>query len=273
MIQNKLLITIIVTILFIVSYSYSYENKIVEVTRGYFENKEIILEVKTRFSIPDTNLELKEDISFYLEGSFLYLSLKDKQNRIEINKYIIKLDYPDTYYGDLIIEDKTILLKSDNPIFEWTSEASSDRKHYEFISLENNSLKYLFSIDELVPNSLKRKDAETISGKLKDRDEIVFGRVDYDFDFTFNDNKIKINIQNIQPIHSPTFALEDIEGFSISNNNVQKEYIIKKGTEFYIDTFDRVNQIVKIIIFKPKKLIYYIPVENLEGKIEVNTAG
>ncbi len=238
------------------------EERIVDVTRCILNNNELNIIAFSKYSFPKN---LKEDSSYYFDEDYFQVT-HYKTNR----KYSIKLNGPEYDDAEIRIINHTSHLNFPYPIFEVISVGGSDVTTHEFIGLENDSLRHLFELTRLIPNTLKRKDAKTITGLVLERDELVYNFYDYPFEVSTDDFSIDFIEPEIVDILWDSFALHSFEGYRILESGKRVKYKVKKGTKLYIESLDRKNQLVKITI---KKQTIFVPFKDINNKVQGNGAG
>lgn len=135
------------------------------VERGNYEDAQCKIVAYSRFIIPE---KLSYDSSFYFKENIL--SLIDKKNS---HIYKIQITDPCTGNAEVIIDNVTSRLGFKNPLFEIATPDCSDWYISEFISFKNDTLQKLFEISDSEPAKLARLNDYTLTGTVKDRDEVV----------------------------------------------------------------------------------------------------
>lgn len=170
----------------------------------------------------------------------------------------------------VIIQDVTQHLHFKSPLFNISSPGGSDTYTSEFIEYKNDSLQKLFEISDYNPVELEWKDGHTLTGFIKDRDEVVDNFEDYPVTVSLSDYSVKIGRPNKQEIGFSTIALADFEGYQIVDN-LKSPYVVKKGTTVLIDSLNRKTNIVRLTI--RDSIIIYVPVSKIKDKVQNNAAG
>ena len=230
------------------------------VERASYESKNYSLKVKSIYLLTDT---LKHDSSYYCEANFLYLTNKTTNS-------VDSLRLEGGCEEGVLIEDFTQKLRFNNPVFNIAIPAGSDTYTNVFTEYRNGSLKKLFEIHDRRSVELERKHDHTLTGFVKDQDEVVYSYQDYPVIVSLDDYSVKIIRPPNQEIGYPTHALSDFEGYQI-NGNKKKRYVIKKGTPVLIDSINRKTNIVRLKI--KDTIIVYVPLSQIKDKVQENTAG
>lgn len=233
------------------------------VKRGDYENTEYRIVAFSRFMIPE---KLSYDSSFYLKENILFLT--DKKNN---RTYKIQITDPCTGSAEIIIDYVTSSLRFKNPLFEITTPDCSDWFISEFITFKKGSLQKLFEISDSRPAKLTRSDEYTLSGTVKDRDEVVGNFQDYPITISLNNYSVTQTKPSRQKIDFETEALEDIHGFQTHDGTLRNKYIIKKGTKLIVDSIFRDKQQVELKL--NDSLFIICPIPEIKGKVQGNTAG
>ncbi|HEY6438291.1 MAG TPA: hypothetical protein VIY47_17015, partial [Ignavibacteriaceae bacterium] len=189
--------------------------KVYAVERAYYDSKDYSLLVKSIYLLTDT---LKFDSSYYCSGNFLYV----------INKATRSVDSIGLAEGcadGVLIRDVTQELRLKTPLFHIASPGGSDTYTNEFIGYKNGSLKKLFEIFDYNPAELERKDEHTLTGFVKDRDEVVSDFQDYPVIVSLDDYSVKTERPARQKIGYSTVALTDFEGYRV-NNDLKSRYLV-----------------------------------------------
>jgi hypothetical protein len=238
------------------------KEKYFSVVRGQINSKEWSIIVKSVYILPDS---LRYDSSFYCKGNFLFV----------INNRGIVLDSIELAEGcedGVIVQDVTKQLHFRNPLFSISTPAGSDNYTSEFIGYSNDSLKKLFEIFEFGhPATLQWKDEHTLTGFVKNRDELVYSFQDYPITVSLDNYEVKYEKPEKQEISYTTEALDDVSGYRLSLNNQKTKYLIKKGTTILIASLNRITNTVRIIV--QDTIVIYVPFTNIKDKVQVNAAG
>ncbi|MFI5129011.1 MAG: hypothetical protein ACHQFX_03425 [Chitinophagales bacterium] len=237
-------------------------NKTLYVERARFELKNYSITVRSIFQIPDS---LKYDSSYYFEGNFLFI-YDNKTNHSDS----LTLELPSYDPVDLTLEDfsdslhfKTLLL-----CINWRGD--SDQPGSEFVEYNGDSLRKLFTIDNLV--SLARTDEWTLSGFVAGRDEVVYsGQSDYPLKISLKDYEVKITDPDKQSIGYRTVALADIKAYRDRRLNERNAYTIKKGRELVVDSIFRSLNLVRLIV--ADSITLYARPEVISNSVQQNAAG
>ena len=228
--------------------------------RASYDSKDYSLMVRSIYLLTDT---LKYDSSYYCEANFLYLANK-------INNSIDSFRLEGGCEAGVLIDDFTQRLRFKNPVFNIAIPGGSDTYTNTFIEYKNGSLKKIFEIDNYGTVDLQRSDENTLTGFVKDRDEVVANFQDYPVIVSLRNYSVKIIRPTNQEIGYETHAVSDFEGYQI-DGNVKKRYVIKKGTEVLIDSLNRKTNIVRLKI--KDTIIVYVPLSQIKDKVQENTAG
>jgi hypothetical protein len=233
------------------------------VERVNLKRKEYKFSIYSFYSMPK---EMYNDSSYYCIGNYLFAF---NQKGVAIDSLLlvgglIKCEY------DVIFQDFTKQLQFSNPIFCISSASGSDHYHSEFIEFSNGSLKKLFELN-YKPLKLYRKDKHTISGLIKDRDELVNDFQDYPFSVSLDNYQVTYEKPVNQKINYQTEVIENFRGYLLSLNNIKTEYLVKKGTSILVDSLNREKKTVRIVIHDT--LVVYVPFDIIKNKILVNAAG
>jgi len=233
------------------------------VKRGNYEDGKYKVSAYSRFMIPE---KLSYDSSYYLKENFVALTDKNT-NRT----YKIQITDPCTGGSDIIIDNVTSSLGFKNAVFEITTPDCSDRFISEFISFKKDTLQKLFDISDVQPVELIRTNDYTLTGTVKDRDEIVYNSQDYPITVSLKDYSVTVTKPLRQEIDFETEVLEDIHGIQNGDKALTSPYIIKKGTKLIVDSIFRDTQQVRL---KLNDSLYIIcPISELTGKLQGNSAG
>jgi len=239
---------------------YSETGDFYYVERAAFDNENFVLVVKSIYLFTDI---LKYDSSYYCQGNLLYIKNKT-------TKSIDSIRLAEGCEKGVLIEDLTKKLQFKTPIFNIATPGGSDTFINEFIAYKNDSLKKLFEIFNYNTVDLERKDQHTLTGFVKDRDEVVYDFQDYPVTVSLNDYNVKITRPVHQKIGYETQVLSDFEGYQILNNS-RKQYLVKEGTSVLIDSLNRNTNIVRIVV--NDSVTIYVPLLQLKDKIQGNAAG
>ncbi len=233
------------------------------VKRGNYEDGQFKVTAYSIFMIPE---KLSYDSSFYLKENIL--SLTDKNTN---HTYKIQITDPCTGGSEIIIDNVTSSLGFRNPVFEITTPDCSDWFISEFISFKKDTLQKLFEISDTGPARLIRSDNNTLTGIVKDRDEVVADFQDYPITVSLNNYSVTQTKPSRQKIDFKTEALEDIHGFQTDDRALTDPYIIKKGTRLIVDSIFRDTHQVRL---KLNDSLYIIcPFSETKGKLQGNAAG
>jgi hypothetical protein len=233
------------------------------VKRGNYEDGQFKVTAYSRFMIPE---KLSYDSSFYLEENILSLTNKNT-NRT----YTIQITDPCTGGSEIIIDNVTSSLGFRNPVFEITTPDCSDWFISEFVSFKKDALQNLFEISDSRPAKLIRSDDNTLTGTVKDRDEVVADFQDYPITVSLNNYSVMQTKPSRQKIDFKTEALEDIHGFHTDDRVLKDRYIIKKGTRLIVDSIFRDTHQVRL---KLNDSLYIVcPFSETRGKLQGNAAG
>jgi hypothetical protein len=173
------------------------------------------------------------------------------------------------------IDDPTVIdlsdsLKFKKPAFmiRWTGD--SDIEMNEFVSYRNDSLKTIFILEDIV--SLKRTDASTIKGFVRNRDEITYWfQDDYPVTISVKDGTVDAPLPPVQYLGVSTFALQDIKAYRMRGQKDSVPYTIGRLTDLKVDTLYRARNTVRLII--ADSIIVHATPEALHLKIQANNAG
>ena len=240
--------------------SNSNAEKFYFVERASQDSKDYSVMVRSIYLLTDT---LKYDSSYYCEANFLYLTNKT-------NNSVDSLRLEGGCEEGVLIEDFTQKLRFKNPVFNVAIPGGSDTYTNVFIEYKNGSLKKIFEIHNYNTVDLNRKDEHTLTGFVKDRDEVVSNFQDYPVIVSLDDYSVKVIRPPNQEIGYETHALSDFEGYQIIGN-AKKRYVIKEGTPLLIDSINRKTNIVRLKI--KDTIIVYIPLLQIKEKVQENTAG
>jgi hypothetical protein len=241
----------------------SDSGKVIFSDRGYYEDLNYSLVVKSMFIVPDST---DQDSSYYFEGNYLFLTSR-KKNTVDS----IRLDEPCSYGDRIIIENETTHFEFQTPFFAITTPACSDQHNSQFFEIKNDTLVKRFEIFNYISTEWKRKDKNTLSGQVPGRDEVVAATQFYPITINLNDDSETMVMPENQEIGFPSEALESFTGFRISAGNVKTTYRVKKGVHLLIDSLNRVTNMVRIVI--KDTVIVYVPTSAIEGKVRINAAG
>ncbi|HEX6848164.1 MAG TPA: hypothetical protein VF144_14380 [Chitinophagaceae bacterium] len=233
--------------------------KLLYVERTRYENPSHSLIVKSIYLIKDS---LEYDSSYYCQGNYLYITNKS-------TKTIDSIELAEACGIGVLIDDVTQKLQFKNPIFNIATPGGSDTYINEFIAYQNDSLKKLFEILNYNTVDLVRKDPSTLTGFVKDRDEVIGDFQDYPITVSLNDYSVRISKSIHQSIEYETKALGDFEGYQISNG-LKRPYLVKEGSTVLIDSFNRKTNIVRVIV---DSVVIYVPLPQMKDKVQGNTAG
>ncbi len=233
------------------------------VKRGNYEDGRYKVSAYSRFMIPE---KISYDSSFYFQENFV--TLTDKSTN---RTYKIEITEPCTDCSDIIIDNVTSSLGFKNAVFEITTPDCSDRFISEFISFKKDTLQKLFDISDVQPVELIRTNDYSLTGTVKDRDEIVDNFQDYPITVSLKDYSVTVTKPLRQEIDFETEVLEDIHGIQNGDKALTSPYIIKKGTKLIVDSIFRDTQQVRL---KLNDSLYIIcPISELTGKLQGNSAG
>jgi hypothetical protein len=240
-----------------------YEEKDYFVDRGRFENEDYILVAKSHFIVPDS---LWEDSSFYYKGNFLYFTDKKKKTQDTI-----ALTYPCGHGSEIMIKEVTKDLKLTTPLFRIATPECSDYYTTEFIEYNHDSLKDCFNIFDVGPADPTRKDEFTLTGTLKERDDLVYSFNDHVYTVSLASYLVTIHRPTTQAIKYSTVALENFTGNRISDSTITGRYLVKKGNPVIIDSINSETNMVRIIV--KDSIVVQVPFSVIEGKVRGNSAG
>jgi len=233
------------------------------VKRGNYEDGRYKVSAYSRFMIPE---KISYDSSFYFQENFV--TLTDKSTN---RTYKIEITEPCTDCSDIIIDNVTSSLGFKNPVFEITTPDCSDRFISEFISFKKDTLQKLFEISDVQPAELIRTNDYSLTGTVKDRDEIVDNFQDYPITVSLKDYSVTVTKPLRQQIDFETEVLEDIHGIQNGDKALASRYIIKKGTKIIVDSIFRDKQQVRLRL--NDSLYIICPISELIGKLQGNSAG
>jgi hypothetical protein len=239
----------------------SSTEKYYSVERGHYVSKDYLVMVKSNYLLTDT---LKNDSSYYCQGNFLYLIDK-------VNKILDSIELAEGCESGIIIQDVTQSLHFKTPLFNISTPSGSDYYTCEFIGY-SDSLKKLFEIPEFGrPAALEWKDKHTLTGFIKDRDELVNDFQDYPVTVSLDNYEVKYEKPAKQKIGYTTKVLYDFSGYRLPEGIRQTKYLIKKGTTIFIDSLNRSTNTVRIIV--NDTVVIYVPFSNIKDKVQINAAG
>jgi hypothetical protein len=239
------------------------EEKEILVKRGSYEDGQFRITAYSRFILPD---KLSYDSSYYFKENSL--SLTDKNTN---RTYKIQLTDPCSDNDEIVIDNVTNPLRFNKPVFEISTPDCSDWHISEFISFKKNTLQKLFEISDMGPAKLMKTDEYTLTGTVRDRDEIVADFQDYPITVSLTDYSVTTTKPSRQQIDFESEALDEIHGFQADDKILTTPYIIKKGTKLVVDSLFRDTQQVRL---KLNSSLYIIcPVSEVKGKLQGNSAG
>lgn len=233
------------------------------VERGNYEDNQYKIMAYSHFKIPE---KLSYDSSYYFKENIL--SLTDKKNN---RTYKIQIAGPCTDNNEIIIDNVTNSLRFKDPLFEVTTPDCSDWYISEFILFKKDTLKKLFDISDVKPVKLVKINDHTLTGTVRDRDEIVADFQDYPITVSLPDDSVTETKPPRQKIDFETEALEEIHGFQTDNSPSKNTYIIKKGTKLILDSIFRDTKQVRLKL--NDSLFIICPISEIEGKLQGNAAG
>jgi len=240
----------------------SDQSKMLYIERSHLDLENFSMSIQSKFDIPDS---LKYDSSFYFEGIFLFMHEKKNNHsdslRLEIDDY----DPSDLAIGNFSdsLHFKTLLL-----CISWRGD--SDQPGSEFVEYDGDTLKHLFTVNNLV--SLQRKDKWTLSGFVAGRDEVVSSfESDYPLTVSLKDYETKITDPDRQAIGYSTVALADIKAYRAPTLYGKSTYLIKKGTKLIVDSIYRSLKLVRLIV--SDSIILYGRPDKISENVQGNAAG
>jgi len=233
------------------------------VKRGNYEDGQYKVSAYSRFLIPE---KLYYDSSFYLKENIL--TLTDKSTN---RTYKLQITDPCTGSAQIIIDNVTNSLALKSPLFEITTPDCSDWYISEFITFKKDSLQKLFEISDVKPAKLIKTNDYTLTGTVKDRDELIGNFQDYPIRVSLNDYSVIQTKPLRQNIDFETEALEEIHAINNGDRALPNQYIIKKGTKLIVDSIFRDTHQVRL---KLNDSLYIIcPISEVKGKLQANSAG
>jgi hypothetical protein len=226
--------------------------------------KNFAFSVQSRYEKPDSvEIRGEYDSSKYFRAR--YLIVRDLAAKVADT-----MDLGDMSLWDLEFEDMTDSLKFKSPVVKLEYHGDSDQPTCDFIEFKNGKLKHLFGMIWL--KSLKRKDANTLSGVVYNRDEVVYCHIETPITVNLADGEVTEHIPDVQYIGNGSKALEPVTTYRVKGKKLSVPYIIKPGTEFTIDTIYRKQGVVRMMV--SDSIPVYIMKDSLHhGLIWVNTAG
>ncbi len=233
------------------------------VSRGSYENEQYKVVAFSHYLIPKN---IVRDSSYYHKENILSLT-----NKNTTRTYIIKIADPCSDKAEIIINNVTNTLGFKDPLFEITTPDCSDWYLSEFIQLKGDTLQNLFAISDSEPTKLAKTKENTLTGTVKDRDELIGNFQEYPITVSLVDYSVRITKPRRQKIDFESEALEEIRGYWISNNSEKKPYVIREGQRIIINSLFRDTKEVLLIV--QDSILVICPVSGVKGKLQGNTAG
>lgn len=165
------------------------------------------------------------------------------------------------------LQDVTKDIEFDKPAMIVGWEGSSDYLNEELVGFINDTLKVIFSGRS---DSLRRADKWTITG-LTPEPEFVTG-IEYNSRLTISLKTLEAvaTTPDTIPIHYDTKSTQAIKAWRIFSNGEHVPYTIPRGRTLSIDT---VLPEKRTVIMHMDSVILRATSDNVQGKIEVSTAG
>jgi hypothetical protein len=232
------------------------------IERGRYTGKNYAIAVRSVYQFENP---LQYDSSYYCRNNFLYLM--DKTGRTADS---LALDGGCT--NNVIIQDVSQLLEFRFPLFNISTQTGSDWYLNEFIGYRDGKLKKLFEIPQFNGAViLHRKDSHALSGIIKDSDELLGNFQNYPVTVSVDNFEVKIERPALQEIGFITEALENIKGSILLDDNVRRDYLIRKGYVILIDSLNRVDKTVRVIVNDTS--VVSVPFNEIKGKVKGGDAG
>ncbi len=227
-----------------------------------YDAKEYSAKIKSIYFFPDT---LKYDSSYYCEGVYLFVTRKKNGSTDSI--MIEDGDHPRFEFKNV-----TEAFHSKTPVFLFASEGDSDQWTTSYVSYKNDSLKDLIDIiDAGGIVELQWKDEHTMVGSASIRDELVGYGEDCPIRVSLDDYSIYYDTVLLRSYGLTVKTLSTFKGYRLMPNETKTQYKVKKGTEIWIDSINRINRTVTLKI--KDTIIVYVPISEIQDKIPVNAAG
>ena len=234
------------------------------VLRGSYENSLYKVEVLSHFLIP---AKIEQDSSYYFRNNLL--SVKNKNTN---QNYKVQITDPCSDDAEILIHNVTDSLGFNQPLFEITTPDCDDWQISEFIQLKNDSLQKLFEISDSKPAKLSKTNQNSLVGTVLDRDELVGDFQDYPVTVSLFDYSVKETKPLRQRIGFKSEALENIQGYRVSNNGeAKKTYLIRKGQKLTVDSLFRDTK--QVLLRVQDTILVICPIIKAKDKLQSNTAG
>jgi hypothetical protein len=221
---------------------------------------------RTRLELPNYTIILKAKYESPHQMAEGYLFVYDKKKNKTDS---LKMENVDDLYG-LRMKDLTDSLKFPKlgVLLSWNGD--SDILMQEFVGYDKDTLKSFFQLNNII--SLKRKDQWTITGFVRDRDEIVaWSQDDYPVTISLKTGEANQTHPPVQYIGAESRALENVHVHLMKTPKDSSAYTIKAGTKFRVDTIYRSKNYVRLVT-EDSLIIHAVP-DSLQFKILTNTAG
>lgn len=232
------------------------------VIRSSYQNKYYSLIVKSVYILNDS---FKYDSSYYCQGNYVYLinNTNNILDSIELEEGCMK---------GVVIHEITNQRQLTNAVLGISSPSANDLYVYELIEYNNGRLKKICKIPEQAqPIVLQQKDKGILTGVASSRNEITNELEDYPITISLSDYKVKFEKPAKQYIGYTTEVLEEVNGYCLTENNGKTKYQIPKGTPVFIDSLNRSENIIKVII--KDRIIVYVPFQRIKNRIQISSAG
>lgn len=241
----------------------------VQKTTAYYHDRQLFkkdiagytVTIVERDALPNP---VDESVNYDIEGNYIFT------RDLQTNKFDSLMLQSGDDIGVPTVIDLSDSLKFKKPAFMITWTGDSDIEMNEFVTYENDTLKIIFALENIV--SLKRKDASTITGFLRDRDEITYWfQDDYPVSISLTNHTIATPLPAVQYLGVSTVALADINVFRMTGTRDSVPYTIRRWTDLKVDTLFRARNTVKLII--GDSIILHAEPDSLHMKIQANNAG
>ena len=226
-----------------------------------YDSKEYTILIRSIYYFPDS---LKYDSSYYCEGVYLFA--------ITNNGRADSIMLEDGEHPKMEFRNVTDSFHSKTPVFLFASQGDSDQWTTTYISYKNDSLKELISIADMAGAvELHWKDDHTMIGSATIRDELISYGEDCPIRVSLDDYTIKYDTVLQRSIGLSVKTVASFKGYRILDKGVKVDYMVKKGTEIWIDSLNRINHTVRLKI--NDSIVVMVPLSRIQYKIPVNNAG
>ena len=194
------------------------------------------------------------------------LIVRNKRTNMSDTTLMETSDYLDG--AEIVEQPDSLRFKS--PLLEVNWSGDSDIPMSEFVGYWHDTLRSLFTLDNLV--SIVRKDEWTLTGFTCQRDEIIYqAECDYPFTVSLKEFEVGGDDPPVQYIGWHTKTLEPVRGYKMISAKDSIRYTIKEGVEVQIDTFYRAAG--RVILILPDSTKFHTKFGEVKSKLQQNTAG